>query len=84
MNILTALLPHKHVKFSESLIALAGIIRDKLHEPRSVDEIMVILDKERALKKKPDFTQVIMALNILFTIHQIQSVSDGRVVAVQK
>lgn len=83
MTILTALLPHKHIRFADSLLALAGIIREKVKEPKSIDEILTMLDSKKTLATKIDITQISFALIILFSIQQINIAPEGRVVAVK-
>jgi hypothetical protein len=85
MNIQTALLPHKHVPFSESLIGVAGFVRRRLIEPRSVDELWAMVESEATdWPSRPSFTQVILAVDVLFSIGQVRSAPDGRISAVKK
>jgi hypothetical protein len=80
MNIQTALLPHKHVRFSESTLALAGRIRMLLVQPRSVDELwsMVSHNADR-WPSVSSFTQLVLALDVLYAIGQVNATVDGRV-----
>jgi hypothetical protein len=84
MSIQTALLPHKHVRFSESTLAVAGRIRTLLVEPRSVDELwsMVSHNADR-WPSKPSFTQLVLALDVLYALGEIGATEDGRVFRIQ-
>ncbi|WP_419805715.1 ABC-three component system middle component 6 [Terriglobus sp.] len=82
MNIQTAILPHKHVRFSESLIAIAGLLRQRLSEPRTLDELWATVESEgNGWPSKPSFTQVVLAVDVLFSIGQIRNAPGGRVQA---
>lgn len=47
MNIQTMLLPHKHIRFSNSLVAIAGYIRTIIDEPISVDELWSKIEQKK-------------------------------------
>lgn len=80
MNIQTMLLPHKHIRFSSSLVAIAGYILTIIDEPVSLDELWLKIEQKRAIDSiKPSFTQYIFALDILFCIKQIVVDEDGRI-----
>lgn len=80
MNIQTALLPHKHVRFCDSIIALAGLARKMLQEPRTIDELWALIDREnKNWPTKPNFTHLVFAVDILFAIHEVNCSLDGRV-----
>ena len=80
MTIRTALLPHKHIRFCDSLVALAGHLRGYLQEPRTVDELWATLDRDaKKWLGNPSFTTMVLALDVLFAIGQIETVTDGRV-----
>lgn len=80
MNIQTMLLPHKHVRFGSSLIAIAGYLRELLYEPRTLDEVWAMIESNRTQYPiKPTFTQLVLAVDILFAIKQASSGPDGRV-----
>jgi hypothetical protein len=83
MNIPTALLPHKHVRFSESIVGVAGLVRRQLEQPRTIDELWAIVESEGSLwPTQPSFTQLILAVDLLFAIKQVRGAPDGRVSAV--
>ena len=80
MIIQTALLPHKHVQFSESTLAIAGRVRQLVSEPRSVDELWSIISHNGDdWPRSPSFTQLVLAIDVLFAIKQIAATSEGRV-----
>jgi hypothetical protein len=80
MSIQTALLPHKHVRFSDSIIALAGLVRSRLVEPMTVDELWSDVSRRPAdWPGKPTFTHVVLALDVLFALGQVETSTIGRV-----
>jgi hypothetical protein len=80
MNIQLAILPHKHVRFSESIIALAGLVRRLLIEPRSLDEIEVLVRVEQSRwPYAPSFTEIVLAVDVLFAIGQVRGLPQGRI-----
>jgi hypothetical protein len=79
-NIQATLLPHKHVRFSNSLVAIAGFVRKQLTEPRTVDELWALVNRDSAdWPTRPSFTQLVLAINILFVINQVEAGPDGRI-----
>ena len=80
MIIQPALLPHKHVPFSDSTLALAGRIRQLVVEPRSVDELWTLVNHNAEdWPRTPSFTQLVLAIDVLFAIKQITATGDGRI-----
>jgi hypothetical protein len=80
MNIQTALLPHKHTTFSQSLLGTAGLIRSLLVEPRSIDELWSVIRTDAGnWPAKPSFTEVLLAIDVLFSIGEVAAARDGRV-----
>lgn len=81
MNIQAALLPNKHVRFCDSLIASAGRLRALLEEPRTVDELWAAIEHRRnEWPGTPSFAQVVLAVDVLFAIGQVRAAPGGRVV----
>ena len=83
MNIRTALFPHKHVRFCDSLIGLAGFVLGFLDEPRTIDEIMVLLAKNS--EKWPghfSFAYTVLALDILYALKQIELTDGDRIIRI--
>lgn len=85
MKIQAALLPHKHIKFSDSIIALAGFARSLLDQPKSIDELWVeIMKNANQWVTKVTFTHLVLAIDVLFAIKQIESISNGRLIRIVK
>lgn len=80
MNVQFALIPHKHVRFNQSILGIAGYIRSYLNTPRTVDEIIALMSNDScSWGFKPTFEHIIFALDTLFALKQIVLVSDNRV-----
>ena len=81
MTIQAALIPHKHVRFCDSIVALAGFVRTLLSEPRTVDELWTIVAQENSgWLTKPPFEYLVYAINTLFALKQIEMIQDdGRI-----
>ena len=81
MNILTALLPHKHTLFSESLIGIAGFLRLIMpSNSLSIDELWALVElKQDTYPCEINFEQMILATDILFAINVIDLTTDGRI-----
>ncbi len=78
MRIQQALLPHKHVRFGESTLAVAGIIRRALTEPRTIEQIEAAIRGGNGWIRSPSFTEIVLGLDILYAIQEIQLLPDGR------
>jgi hypothetical protein len=77
MNIQAQLLPHKHIRFSESLIGLAGFVRQILKQPHTIDEIWNVLDCDNSgWFYRPTFEQLVIAVVILFALGQIKETTS--------
>lgn len=73
------MLPHKHIRFCESLIGLAGYIRQLLDKPKTVDELYDMLNSPHSdWLYKPSFEQVVLAVVILFAIGQIAEADNNK------
>lgn len=80
MNTQSILLPHKHIRFCESLVGLAGFVRDLLAEPRTIDELWALIDRNNSgWPSRPAFEHLILAIDLLFAINQIQLVANNRI-----
>lgn len=81
MSIQTALIPHKHIRFCDSIIALAGFVRTLLSEPRTIDELWAMVDQDNSgWLTKPPFEYLVYAVDTLFALKQIEMLdSDGRI-----
>ncbi|MBJ8501843.1 MULTISPECIES: ABC-three component system middle component 6 [Acinetobacter] len=64
-------MPNKHILFSNSLLAVAGLLRSKLAvRSLTIDELWLTIKHDNSIIK-PDFTEVILAINILYAIQQL-------------
>lgn len=81
MNILTALLPHKHTLFSESLIGVAGFLNSILPlNSLTIDELWTLVEiNQNRYPSNVNFEQMILATDILFAINIINLLPDGRI-----
>ncbi len=81
MNILTALLPHKHTLFSESLIGVAGFINSLLPKNSvTIDELWALIEiNQSKYPNTVNFEQMILATDILFAINILDLHPDGRI-----
>jgi hypothetical protein len=87
MSTPTALLPHKHVRFSDSTLGVAGKLRSLLDQPRSVDELQALLEHARSHGGWPGratLSDIVSALSVLYALHQIELCAEGRVKAVRR
>lgn len=79
MNIQSSLLPHKHVRFCDSIIGTAGLVKSVLNEPMTVDEIWADIHQNSLhWPSKPTFTNMLMGIYVLFAIGQIELLANGR------
>lgn len=84
MSIRTALIPHKHVRFSDSIIGLSGYLRQLLSEPHTLDELWAQIDRDfSGWQSRPSFTHMVLAVDVLYAIGAVQLVGDGRIMAEQ-
>lgn len=79
MNIQSSLLPHKHVRFSDSIIGTAGLVRSVLTEPMTVEEVWAVLHQgAHDWPSTLSFTGMLMGVYVLFAIGQIELLENGR------
>ena len=84
MSIRTALIPHKHVRFSDSIIGLSGYLRQLLSEPSTLDELWAQIDRDSSgWKSRPSFTHMVLAVDVLYAIGAVQQAGDGRLMSEQ-
>lgn len=81
MTRLSNILPNKHVRFSDSILALAGFLRQFLDRPRSVDELWAIItDNKDRWPAQPTFTSLVLAIDTLFALGLVVPTGDdGRI-----
>ncbi|MFY7937560.1 MAG: ABC-three component system middle component 6 [Flavobacterium sp.] len=76
------IMPTKHIRFSESLLGLSGIILNILSEPMTVDEIWYKYSEINNSKNKfpayHNFDNLVLATNCLFLIGAIEIDSKGK------
>lgn len=77
------ILPSKHIRFSESLMGLGGMLLSFINEPKSVDEIWFKFSEINNSKRKfpayHNFDNVILALNYLYLIGAIEINTNGKI-----
>lgn len=80
MNVQTMLVPHKHLRFSGSLIAVAGFVRKHISGTVSVDNLWAKVESASInWPSKLSFTQFVYALDILFTLGVITSTDKAEI-----
>jgi len=80
MSIRTALIPHKHVRFSDSIIGLSGHLRQLLEEPHTLDELWAQIDCDSSgWESRPSFSHLVLAVDVLYAIGAVGLVGDGRI-----
>ncbi|ENX11105.1 ABC-three component system middle component 6 [Acinetobacter variabilis] len=76
------MLPHKHVRFSSSLVTVAGYINTLLVAPMTIEELWKIVEFNNTTSViKPNFTQLVLAIDLLFAIKQIEASTDGLLIS---
>lgn len=78
------ILPSKHIKFSQSLLGLAGFLLNNLKEPKTIDDLWIKYSKA-SVKKFPsyhDFDNIILAVNLLYLIEAIDLNEKGEIVKI--
>lgn len=71
MNPRFELIPHKHVRFADSLLVLAGYIRPIILTPLTLDELWTrvnIAAQQEHWPFRMSFERLFMAVNVLFAI----------------
>lgn len=77
------ILPSKHIRFSESLLGLGGIILSILKEPSTIDEIWFKFSEfnnnKKVLPAYHNFDNIVLALNYLFIVGAISIDNNGKI-----
>jgi len=77
------ILPSKHIRLSESLLGLSAVLLDFLQTPISVDELWfrfsVINNKKDVFPAYHSFDNVILALNVLYSMGIIDLEENGNI-----
>lgn len=80
MSIRTALIPHKHVRFSDSIIGLSGYLRQLLIEPHTLDELWTQIDRDSPeWNSRPSFLHLVLAVDVLYAIGAVKLIGEGRI-----
>ena len=80
MNLQLALIPSKHVRIEQSILALAGQCISLLDTPKSPDELYSRLNAEKTdWKFKPTMDYIILALDTLYAIKMLKCTTDNRI-----
>lgn len=79
-NLSLAIAPDKHIRFSDSLVGLAGRIRQELLQPKTLDELSVLLSRpDSGWPARPTISQLALAVSLLFAINEIETVDGDRI-----
>jgi len=77
------ILPSKHIRFSESLLGLGGVILNFITEPLTIDEIWYkysnINNKKNGFPAYHNFDNLVLAINYLFLIGVIEINKNGKI-----
>lgn len=77
------ILPSKHIRFSESLLGLGGVLLSFIHEPKTIDDIWFkyseINNSKSGFPAYHNFDNVILALNYLYLIGAIKIDNNGKI-----
>lgn len=75
------LLPEKHVRVSESLVAVAAFVLSWLERPKSIDELWVQYERAAATGEFPtrhSFDNIVLAIDFLYMIGAVTTDARGR------
>ena len=77
------ILPSKHIRFSESLLGLGGVVLNIIKEPKTIDEIWFsfseINNNQKILPAYHNFDNIVLALNYLFIIGAVSIDNNGKI-----
>ncbi|MDP3588965.1 MAG: hypothetical protein Q8R54_00290 [Methylobacter sp.] len=77
------ILPSKHIRFSESLLGLGGVILNIIKEPKTIDEIWFKFSEfnndKRVFPAYHNFDNVVLALNYLFIVGAVSIDKNERI-----
>ena len=79
MSLQFELAPHKHVRFSDSLLVLVGYVKPLLEKPLTLDELWTRVNAVAGRERWPckiSFERVFLAVTVLFAIGAVE-VSQG-------
>lgn len=79
MSIQSTFLPHKHVRFNQSLLGLAGRLRQLINGPIALDEVWAVIQQESVGGRlEVSYSNVVLAINALYALGELEPLSDGR------
>jgi hypothetical protein len=76
------ILPAKHIRVSESLLGLGGLLLHQLSEPMSIEDVWEQVQKATNTRSFPayhSFDDMILALDFLYLINALEINSKGQV-----
>ena len=77
------LLPDKHIRISESILGIAGLVLDSLQQSSSFDELVTRVSKYQAEQKWPSeysVESITLALCFLHSIDAVEVTVSGELV----
>lgn len=80
-NLELAVAPHDHLRFSDSLVGLAGYVRTLLQDgSRTLDELLALLDRQdSSWPAKPSMSDLALAVTLLYAIGAARLGEEDRV-----
>ncbi|SMO33219.1 ABC-three component system middle component 6 [Ruegeria faecimaris] len=83
-NLRLAVAPHDHVRFCDSVVGLAGKIRDLITVPKTIDELQSFLNRsDSGWPGQVDFEKITLAVTLLYAIGAAVPAENDRIVASQ-
>ncbi len=83
-NLRLAVAPHDHVRFSDSVVGLAGKIRGMILEPKSLDELKYLLDRsDSGWPGQVDFEKITLAVFCYMQLAPQSSSENDRVAGIR-
>lgn len=77
------ILPSKHIRFSESLLGLGGVVLSIIKEPKTIDEIWFKFSEINNTKKEfpayHNFDNIVLALNYLYVVGAVSIDKNGKI-----
>lgn len=76
------ILPTKHIRFSESLLGIGGVLINLIDSPKTVDELWNRIQKEKKWKfiSKISFDDLLMTLGYLYLIGLVELDKNGKII----
>lgn len=81
INLRLAVAPHNHIRFCDSILGLAGKIRELLTTPKTIDELLSLLSyRKNDWPGQVDIEKLILAVALLYAIGTVTFTDDKRIV----